>query len=67
MAETAGISLDDLRVLMERAGLGMSAAELEALKPMYDFHAAQLQRLHDVALGEEDVAVTFSPHWEPRR
>ncbi|MGQ4809878.1 hypothetical protein NKDENANG_03314 [Candidatus Entotheonellaceae bacterium PAL068K] len=67
MAETEGISIDNLRVLVERAGLGMSEAELEALKPMYDLYARQVHRLHDVELGAEEVAVRFSPHWEPCR
>ena len=66
MAETEGISIDNLRVLMERAGLGMSEAELVDLKPMYDLYARQIEPLYDVELGDEDVAVAFSPQWEPR-
>jgi hypothetical protein len=61
MSEQKSISLDDFRVLVERAGLNLNAEELAALKPMYDFYAPLVQELHDVELNAEDLAVTFLP------
>jgi hypothetical protein len=66
MAESEGISLDQLRVLAERAGLGMRDEELSALKPMFDHYAKQLKMLYDVELDAEDLAVTYSPNWDPQ-
>jgi hypothetical protein len=66
MAESEGISLDNLRVLAERVGMGLSTAELEHLKPMFDFYAAQIRVLHDVELVAEDLAVVYSPNWDPQ-
>jgi len=67
MAETVGVSLERLRVLVERAGLSLSSEELAALKPMFDFYAEQLRLLHEVELGAEDLAVAFDPGWDPQR
>jgi hypothetical protein len=67
MAETASISLENFHILVERAGLSLSSEELTALKPMFDFYAEQIRRLHEVELGAEDLAVTFDPGWDPQR
>jgi hypothetical protein len=61
MSEQEGISLDEFRVLVERAGLNLNAEELAALKPMYDFYAPRVRALHEVELDAEDLAVTFLP------
>ncbi len=61
-----GISLEDLRVLTERAGFRLTRDELESLKPMYDHFANQTRRLYEVLLEMEDVAVTFSPNLDPQ-
>ena len=61
-----GISLEDLRVLAERAGFKLTHEEVEFLKPMYDYFARQTQTLYEVPLEMEDVAVTFSPNWDPQ-
>jgi hypothetical protein len=66
MAESHGISFEHFRVLVARAGLRLSDAELAALQPMFDFYAEYVQKLHEVELGEEELAVTFLPHWEPQ-
>jgi hypothetical protein len=66
MTAPADISLDHFRVLTERAGLNLTAEELVALKPMYDYYAVLIQQLHEVELGAEDLAVTFSPNWDPQ-
>jgi hypothetical protein len=66
MTESEGMSLDHLRVLAERAGLGMTHEELAALKPMFDHYARQIKGLFEVDLGAEDLAVTYSPNWDPQ-
>ena len=65
MTETAGIPLETFRVLTERVGLSLSDEELASLKPMFDFYTEQIQKLHDVELDVEDLAVAFSPGWNP--
>ncbi len=66
MSETAGIPLETFRVLTERVGLSLSDEELASLKPMFDFYTEQIQKLHDVELDVEDLAVAFSPGWNPQ-
>jgi len=66
MADSDGISLDNMRVLAEQVGLRLTPAELEHLKPMFDFYAEQIRALHDVDLAAEDLAVVFSPNWDPQ-
>ena len=66
MAESEGISLDNLRVLAERVDMRLSTAELEHLKPMFDFYTAQIRGLHDIDLAAEDLAVVYSPNWDPQ-
>jgi hypothetical protein len=66
MAESEGISVDQLRVLAERAGLALKSEELTALKPMFDHYAKQIQVLYEVELDADDLAVTYSPNWDPQ-
>lgn len=66
MAEYEGIALDDLRVLAAQVGMHLSTAELEHLKPMFDFYAVQIHALHDLDLAAEDLAVVYSPNWDPQ-
>ena len=66
MADSEGIALDHLQVLAERVGLRLTPAELEHLKPMFDFYAAQIRALHDHDLAAEDLAVVCSPNWDPQ-
>lgn len=66
MAESEGITVDQLRVLAERAGLGLTREELTSLKPMFDHYAKQIQMLYEVELGAEDLAVMYSPDWDPQ-
>ena len=57
--------MEAFRVLVERSGLELTDQELEELKPMYDHFASQTAALHEVDLGAEDLAVAFSPGWDP--
>jgi hypothetical protein len=33
---------------------------------MFDFYAAQIRALHDLDLAAEDLAVVYSPNWDPQ-
>ena len=66
MADSEGIALDNLRVLAEQVGLRLTPAELEHLKPMFDFYTTQIRVLHDLDLAAEDLAVVYSPNWDPQ-
>ena len=66
MAQSEGIPIEHLRVLTERAGLGLTHEELTSLKPMFDHYAQQIQALYEVELDAEDLAVTYSPNWDPQ-
>jgi hypothetical protein len=33
---------------------------------MFDFYAAQIRVLHDLDLAAEDLAVVYSPNWDPQ-
>ena len=61
MAESEGISLDQLRILAQRAGLRLTTEELTSLKPMFDHYAKQIQMLYEVELDAEDLAVMYAP------
>ena len=66
MADAEGIALDHLGVLAAQVGMRLTPAELEHLKPMFDFYAAQIHGLHDLDLAAEDLAVVYSPNWDPQ-
>ena len=61
MAQSAGIPEHDLKTLVERLGLDLSAKDMEAVKMMYDHYAPGVARLNEQGLGEEDLAVLFPP------
>ena len=64
MVDEKSISIDAFRVLVDRAGLGLTAEELEELKPMYDHFARQTAVLSTLDLDAEDLAVRFPPEWD---
>jgi hypothetical protein len=61
-----GIAVEQLRGLAERAGLNMKSEELTALKPMFDHYAKQIKLLFEIELDAEDMAVVYSPNWDPQ-
>jgi hypothetical protein len=66
MAESEGIAVEQLRGLAERAGLTMKTEELTALKPMFDHYAKQIKLMFEIDLDAEDMAVVYSPNWDPQ-
>jgi hypothetical protein len=66
MAEGEGITVEQFRWLAERAGLALKNEELIALKPMFDHYTKQIKLLFEVELDAEDLAVTYSPNWDPQ-
>ncbi len=65
MAESESMSLDALRAIVERAGLSLSDEELQSLKPLYERYVGEAARLHELEIDAEDLAVVFSPKWDP--
>lgn len=65
MAAPGPISIDDFRVLVARAGLTLTDEQMKAIRPLYDQYAASTSALHDLELGAEDLAMTFTPAVEP--
>jgi hypothetical protein len=63
MAESSDVSMEEFRLMVDRAGLGMSDAELEDLKPIYDLYAAYATQLHNINFGAEEIVVEFHPDW----
>ena len=63
MTEPSEMSLAEFKMLADRAGLGMTEPELEALKPVYDLYAAYALQLHEINFGAEEMVVEFHPDW----
>jgi hypothetical protein len=66
MPESEGISIEQLRGLAERAGLALKHEELTALKPMFDHYAKQIKALFEIELDADEMAVMYSPNWDPQ-
>ncbi len=63
MADSSEIPMAEFKLMADRAGLGMSQEELDALKPIYDLYAAYAQQLHTLSFGAEEMVVEFHPDW----
>ena len=59
------VTSDEFRRMAEMAGLGMTQAELDELKPLYDLYTPYLKLLHSIEFGAEEIGVTFHPDWPP--
>ena len=57
------MSMDEFRLLADRAGIGMSQQELVELKPIYEMYAQYAGQLHDIDLRSEEMVVEFHPDW----
>ena len=63
MPESREVSMEEFRLMADRAGLGLTDQELEDLKPIYDLYAAYAAQLHDINFGAEEMVVEFHPDW----
>ena len=63
MPEPNEVSMEEFKLMADRAGLGMDQQELDELKPVYDLYAAYAQQLHAVNFGAEEMVVEFHPDW----
>ena len=63
MPETGETSMEEFKLMADRAGLGMSQEELDQLKPIYEIYAAYAQQLHTLSFGAEEMVVEFHPDW----
>ena len=63
MPDTGEVSMEEFKLMADRAGLGMSQDELDALKPIYELYAAYARELHTLSFGSEEMVVEFHPDW----
>lgn len=63
MPEADETSMEEFKLMADRAGLGMSQEELDELKPIYEMYAAYAQQLHTLSFGAEEMVVEFHPDW----
>lgn len=54
---------EDFRLLVERAGLALTDAELEALKPLYEVYLETVRPLQSIDLKAEELGVEFRADW----
>ena len=66
MPEQGEVLMGEFRMMVDRAGLGLSDQELEELKPIYELYAAYAAQLHDINFGAEEMVVEFHPDWPGR-
>ena len=57
--ESVDITLEEFRVIAQRAGLDLTHDEMEHLLPLYQQFAEQVRRLHDPDLSLDLPAATF--------
>ena len=57
------LTLDEFRLLAERAGLGLSFDELAELKPLYELYLKQIAPMRSLNLKSEESGVAFHPDW----
>ena len=57
------VSLETFKTMADLAGLGMSQAEVEDLKPLYDLYLKYVNQLHSINYGAEEIALSFEPDW----
>jgi hypothetical protein len=66
MSDSTTLSMEDFRTMAQKAGLVLTDEELAGLKPMYDHFAGPVAKMHELDLDAEDLAVVFSPDWDPQ-
>ena len=63
MPEPSEISMEEFKLMADRAGLGMDQQELDDLMPVYALYAAYAEQLHTLEFGSEEMVVEFHPDW----
>ena len=58
------LSMEEFRVIVQRAGLSLEEAEMERLLPLYRQLLGQLAAIHDPELPLGLPADVFSPDWQ---
>ena len=61
---TAGqeaLTLEEFRLLADRAGLRLGAEEAEKLEPLYELYLGYVRQVHSLDLSNEALGVTFHP------
>ena len=55
------ISMEEFRLMADRAGLGMDQQELDDLKPIYELYMEHIAMVHSIDFGPEEMVVEFHP------
>ena len=55
------ISMQEFKLMADRAGLGMNEAELDHLKPIYELYMEYTAMMHSIEFGSEEMVVEFHP------
>ena len=63
MPEQGEVSMEEFRLMADRAGLGLKDDEMEELKTIYELYAAYAAQLHQINFGAEEMVVEFHPDW----
>ena len=61
MAEKPEVSMEEFKLMADRAGLGMDQSELEHLKPIYERYMEYTAMVHSINFGSEEMVVEFHP------
>ena len=59
------VTLEEFRLMTQRAGLGMTPEEVAELKPLYELYAQYVNVLHSIDLQAEEIGLTFRADWPP--
>ena len=59
MAEKPEVSMEEFKLMADRAGLGMDQSELEHLKPIYELYMEYTAMVHSINFGSEELVVEF--------
>lgn len=62
-SQSDDLSLEEFKLMADRAGLGLSQQELEDLKPMFEGTLQHIRLLRSLDLRSEEMEVTFHPGW----
>ena len=60
------VTPEEFRLLAERAGLALTAAELKALRPLYEVYLETIRPLKSIDLKAEELGLEFRADWPTR-